>query len=340
MDGKEISSNTPTPVNAPSLVWSGWLEDLRFLRLLEDKDLRLHVGFGYYLGAPIEKDLWVASEYGRPTQSQLPRPRIVHDYQELVAGVPDGFWVSEPDPLRERMSVPLVESRIYWINTDTVRTQVDITNLYNLGLLDDAARDYVEVGGGYGRLAQAVLKSSPASTYTIVDFPEILDTVRRRFALACPEIPVYTGHQEDFDLVQTNRGSLRLISNESRERELDCDVLINVNSFFEMTNAQVLDYIESGRIRWRQIYSNNRERQPDNFQLTSPLTELLGRVGELWPESVAGQSYGAAGGSLERIEENRKLVLVVSHHGHSWTPPIRPQQLQGIARGYMPAVFS
>lgn len=327
-------------MSAPSLVWSGWLEDLRFLHVLDAEALRLHVGFGYYLGAPIERDLWVASEYARPTNSQVSPPKIVSDYRDLVTGVPNGFWASEPDPLRERISVPLVESRTYWINTDTVRTQVDISNLYNLGLLGKTARHYVEVGGGYGRLAQAVLNSCPASTYTIVDFPEILDIVRRWFAHACPEIPVYTTYEEDYDLTQDEPGSLRLVSNGSRGSALDCDVLINVNSFFEMTDAQVLDYVDSGRICWQQIYSNNRERQPDNEELTFPLTELLSRVGELWPEPAARPKYGVEEASTGLVDENRKLVLVVSRPGHSWSPQIQPNQLLGTSGGYMPTVFS
>ena len=138
-------------VAKPSQVWNQWLADLEFLSEMRAESLRLHVGFGYYLGSPIEGDLWAASRW-RVDKTDYVATRKIEDFSRLTQAVSQSFWVSEPDPARERFSVAPISNVDIWINTDTLRTQVDVTNLTRLGLLGHEPLSYVEVGGGTGNL--------------------------------------------------------------------------------------------------------------------------------------------------------------------------------------------
>ena len=44
--------------HSPSKVWLNWLNQIEFLNEIRPEFIRMLAGFGYYLGAPIEADIW------------------------------------------------------------------------------------------------------------------------------------------------------------------------------------------------------------------------------------------------------------------------------------------
>ncbi len=71
-----------------SSIWSTWLEQLAFLNLLEDKILRMHVGFGFYLGAPIASDIWNANMVREMYPgANVIRERIINDQKRLTKSI-------------------------------------------------------------------------------------------------------------------------------------------------------------------------------------------------------------------------------------------------------------
>jgi len=189
------------------------------------------------------------------------------------------------------------------------------------------------VGGGYGQLARAVLSASPKSTYTIIDFPEILDVVRRWITWASPDIRIISGDSDEAHEVPS--GCLRLIPNTLLNTKVDCDVLININSFCEMTDAQVISYIDQSRISWKFLYSNNRNRQFMNFDLTTPLIELLLKYGIVWPTIMDYQTLSAEGRTRT---DDSKMITITTRFGTEWLPPMEPQDIAGLAGPAMPGL--
>ena len=295
----------------PSKVWEDWLEDLVFLREIPNQRLRRHVGHGYLIAAPIEKDFWSAAAFRRDLASGESQ---VQQFDELTVEVPERLWLSEPDPSRAQYSIPVQRGgNTFWLNADTFRTQVDLSNLHHLGLLESST-SFVEVGGGYGRLAHAVLTSSNVSvSYAVIDFPEILEIVHRWISYVEPEIPIYS-HASGFSLQANDRNGLHLIPNSNEKARIESEVLINVNSFFEMRSSQVHHYLNSICVGVPLVYSHNRDRQPDNHELDTTIRGTLGQYGQL-------HSWSAASRKGDLPSESDKWLSVLARYGSSWRPP-------------------
>jgi hypothetical protein len=69
------------------------------------------------------------------------------------------------------------------------------------------------------------------------------------------------------------------------------DLLINENSFCEMSQDQVLDYLEAKNLNFKYMYSNNRDRQFMNRDLPEGLNSLLERYFKLSPSINEYQNY-------------------------------------------------
>ena len=296
----------------PSKVWDGWLEDLEFLELLPDSSLRVHVGHGYLLGAPIEKDLWLTRAGQRPGQDSGIDSRE-NEYFEVVRGLPSELLLTEPDPSREKFSAQLsVGDSTVWVNADTIRTQIDVANLYHLGLLEHDS--IVELGGGYGRLAHAIISSvGPHLRYGLVDFPQVLNVVERWVRHVSPEIPIYWQRNGHF-FPENSPAGLHLIPTNDQLESVSGDLLLNVNSFYEMRSDQVRHYLGAVMSRVPLIYSHNRDRQPDNTELTNPLREILADYGDVFAWSASLRS------NLPPTELD-KWISIVRRNNSRWQEP-------------------
>lgn len=276
----------------PSLVWLSWLEQLSFLNFIPDDQLRLHVGFGYYIGAPIESDIWrVARAKNNPLELHND---LIEEYKKLVANISEEFMISETDQLAPIFcsEFKTKSGKARNICTDVLRSQVDITNLYNLGLLKDS-NTILEIGGGYGQMAAGVLNAMPGVAYAIVDFPEILNIVYRWISHAHKEIPIHIQIDKSQTQINSLKPGLNLISNSNWANfSGKPDLIINVNSFCEMTEGQVLDYIKSPVFKNAFLYSNNRDKQFQNGELGS-LTKIFSENGFLWPPPSEYEQFSA-----------------------------------------------
>jgi putative sugar O-methyltransferase len=90
-------------------------------------------------------------------------------------------------------------------------------------------RHVVEIGAGFGRTCQSLLKLSPLiESYTIVDLPEVLKLSRAYLEKSIPEL---------FE-------KIRFISNEEMVEweSLKADLVINIDSFQEMPPAVIDNY--------------------------------------------------------------------------------------------------
>lgn len=206
-----------------SSIWGTWLEQLAFLNLLEDKILRMHVGFGYYLGAPIASDIWNANMVREMHPgANVIQERLINDQLRLTKNIDKKYHWSEPDVSAPYFSV--LDANNKYINSDVLRTQADLSNLLNLNLLrQEQEMNIMEIGGGYGMLAAAITTLFPRINYTIIDFPSVLK-IQERFLK-------YIG-------VDMNR--VRFVSNDdSNNNQKSYDLGININSFCEMKESAV-----------------------------------------------------------------------------------------------------
>lgn len=315
-------------VTNPSVVWAEWLEILSFLQFVPDSDLRRLVGHCYLLGAPIEKDYWLTRHSTRRGRDSQDDEREA-SYRAKVSGLPTKFWCSEPDPEREKFSLPVAEGgKNYWVNADILRTQVEILNLCRLKLLD--FDHFVEIGGGYGQLARAILAMKPTATYVIVDLPRVLDVAERWVRHVAPEVEIVRDIPARLDSVQPG-GTLTLVPNTADLGGLAADVVINVNSFFEMTTEQVRYYVSEAMKIAPLIYSNNREIQIDNQELSVPVTKVIAEFAKL-------HTFGVEGSEDSSEVHSAKLVTVGSRLGLNWAGPEDLGGLSNESSPYQPAL--
>jgi len=277
----------------PSEVWTDWLKQIAFLDQVDQKYLRSLVGFGYYLGSPIEKDIWRINRFkaGEKIDS------LVTDYKSIVADETD-FLLSELDPGKASFSLPAqVDGKYCWINTDIVRMQVDLSNMVRFGLLSNCQK-ICEIGGGYGQLAVGILTNNMSLSYTVIDFPQILSVVDRWVSFLDCGIKIRCYDNVESYAQFCSEPGLHLLPNTlvNRNFELDFDLGININSFCEMTEDQVKLYLNS--IKCKVFYSNNRDRQPNNSQLDS-LSNIFQQNCEIYPNP---ESY-------EKFETKKQVYL-------------------------------
>lgn len=295
----------------PSVTWENWLEQLAFISRLHDHELRLHVGFGYYLGAPIENDIWRANRFKSGEVDAATQPR--KDYVRLVSSLPEHMKFTEPDPCREIISVTESEMSTRYINADILRMQADASNMWRLGLLSSAKR-IVEIGAGYGMMAANLIRAGITRQYLIIDLPEILEISARWLGYLWKvgelPVPVYTQFHSD-DMIGGKDGVFLLPSDnfsQSFER-LECDILINLNSFCEMPSDVVQNYIK-GAIKFSKLYSANSEKQFMNDEI-GRLSDIFSQnIKCLWPKP---EDY-------RMIDESIKKYVYVGSN-EMWSPP-------------------
>ena len=272
---------------SPSQVWHHWLDHISFLTDVNPRYLRFLVGFGYYLGSPIEKDLWRVNRYREGSKEE----KISEDFERII-GDDCKFLLNEHDPKREDFSVPYQRNGItHWLNTDVIRMQVDMSNIERFGLAD--FNNICEIGGGYGQLALGFLMNNPKVKYTIIDFPQILSVVEIWMRHLSKGILVKNYDNIESYLDESSAPGLHLLPN-NLLAETDCilqfDLGLNINSFCEMSAEQIEFYFS--RLKFQNFYSNNRDRKPNNHEIDD-LTAILLKNSKLYPKpcSYASGNY-------------------------------------------------
>jgi hypothetical protein len=232
-------------------------------------------------------------------------------YKFLVDGLPEMFWLSEP--LCPGVKGPIgVNYRGRIINQDICRYQSCVTNLYNCGVFNSLAhghglRSILEIGGGYGGLAyqmsEILERLNQKTTYIIIDLPEILLFAGAFLMVNKPNGNIYIYDTATFTDEFIRKGIYEydfvLLPNFALKRLWalpEVNLIINMQSFQEMTPSQINDYLCFADAHLSGfLYSDNIEKHPFNKQITGEtVTSLLAERFELFP---SGKFYDGVIGS-------------------------------------------
>jgi len=184
------------------------------------------------------------------------------------------------------------------INVDTLKFYEVLIGLQKGGVLEAMrAKDrplVCEIGSGWGGFAYQFKTLFPRAVYVLVDFPELFLFSATYLASVFPDAKLHfcTGSnlddRGDADFVFVPQTQARLIAS------LPLDLVVNMVSFQEMTDAQVRGYGQlAAAAGCPLLYSLNRERSPYNTELTS-VTEALSDAYRLTGVDVLPTDYTSA----------------------------------------------
>lgn len=274
-----------THIMYPNDLWSKWMSFLSFIFEFSPemlKNIRLHTGLGYFLGKPWTTEFWENKEYkcGLRDYEQL---TVVKDYSRLIRGIPEKYWCSEiiASELVEEICTQFKGRNI---NGDICRAQATMSNLFIAKVFSKFLNDgsiILEIGQGYGQLGNQ-LSSMVNCRVVCIDQPEILYwcAVFTHVCRPGTNIYVYSPDKQnvnicdivtkyDFVLLPAYRADLIY--------DMDVDLVINENSFGEMTEKQVSYYLDIVKQASKMLYSNNYEKQFMNRNLAS-VGDMLSRI--------------------------------------------------------------
>ncbi len=187
-------------------------------------------------------------------------------YVSATKNVPKEYWTGEPPtPCIPRPLGVIYEGHV--INPNVVRYQSCISNLYFAGAfkaVTDAQTKQiiVEVGGGYGALAHGIGSIlGKKATYMIIDLPEILLMSGAFLTVNNPEKQIYiydpATFRPEFALSEILNYDFVLMPNYVLSKLCQIKqvaIMINMQSFQEMSQSQVRDYLDFFRDRARLLY--------------------------------------------------------------------------------------
>lgn len=252
---KERSSLQKDSLFYPSKIWhkaNKLFSYLRYLPAEELESIRIHttpvtgspvLDFAYHPVRDADEEtklntFWAASQYNTATEA-----------------LPNQYWISEPTPnaITESVCLPF---RNKLISNDLVRYQRFITNLYNLGILNDLEgreqKTILEIGTGYGALPYQLSNILGENTcYILVDLPELLFWAAVYVTINKPDARIFVYnpalHRAKLSQEQIAEYDFLFIPN-YKLMELLGDVPIhlgiNLLSFQEMTERQVRFYCD------------------------------------------------------------------------------------------------
>ncbi|UBF25411.1 putative sugar O-methyltransferase [Kovacikia minuta CCNUW1] len=220
-------------------------------------------------------------------------------YQDLLSDLPEAYWISEP-PTPYLPKLMGVEYQGLVINRTVARHQIAIANMYHVGLLKTLLESrqkqlIVEVGGGFGGLAHQLGNIlGDRATYLIIDLPEMALFQVPFLAVNNPEKSIYIYDAEtftpdflrngiyDYDFVFVPNYAL----NQLKVLE-EIGVMINMQSFQEMTATQVREYVEFGTKRIQHyFYSDNADHHPHNLSNLVSVSQILEEYLDLYPSQA------------------------------------------------------
>lgn len=280
-------------VSQPSDFWSGSLSVFEYLINLSSRDfenIRFHTSL-------------ITGESTHTYAHLNPPPDGVAfansiGYAFYTSNIPEAFWLGEPPA--PRMPYPLgltYKGRI--INNDTTRYQSCVANLYTAGflteLLNSTRRSVIlEVGGGYGGMANHLGNLlSGRATYIILDLPEMFLFSGAYLSLLNPNKRIYFYDKSTFTNEFLQRGLFdydyvllpNYVTAQLAEMGPDLELMLNMQSFQEMTPAQIDQYAAFGAKKVTgYIYSNNLDCHPINEVLApGTVSSHLNKFFQLFP---------------------------------------------------------
>ena len=223
-------------------------------------------------------------------------------YDALRRGLPERYWIAAPHLCGEYGH--LIDGNL--VNEKILKWLENIRVLWHNGVLPRLETVHqptiMEIGAGYGGMAHHLMTMFPGARYVIVDIPETLLFSasyltmihgKDRVQLLDSDIPVASISPEG----SPEGGTFLMVPNVllSSLSSLHFGLAINMNSFQEMIESQVTQYLEFLAPRSDVLYSRNI----DEFEFSSDkvaVTPLLRRFFDLtvpdpwpaeWPEQKA-----------------------------------------------------
>ena len=249
-------------VTKPNIMWKKCLEMMSFIYDLSDESLqkiRLHTGFGFFIGSNWSTCYYEKQEIELGIK-KLSESRYIEDYNKLTRNISEEYLCSEIDINRSLISIKYND---LFINEDVLRVQSTISNLSCLS--DCNINKYLEVGGGYGGLCNQFRKLFKPRQSIIIDHPEVNFWSAVYTFINNPgcsiEIVNDNSKISNSDFVFIPTYFTNVLENEK------IDLLVNENSFSEMTSDQVNYYLDT--IPFELLYTNNRDKQFMNNELNS-----------------------------------------------------------------------
>jgi glycosyltransferase involved in cell wall biosynthesis len=161
-----------------------------------------------------------------------------------------------------------------------------------------------EIGAGWGGFAYQFKTLFPKSTYVIVDFPELFLFSATYLATVFPDARLAFAGADDTPLGDADFVFVPQTL-ASRDTVGALDLLVNMVSFQEMTDAQVRRYADLGAATGCQlIYSFNRGRSPYNTELINVSNALADRY-QLTEVPVLDTDYTTA---MKRLPKAGKMA--------------------------------
>ena len=273
-------------------LWSELLSVFSYVMNLSTDDLkniRFHTSL---ISGPSIWDTW----YPYPLDPDPEAEARKLGYIQAIRDLPEKYWIGEPPtPGMPRPSGVNYKGHI--VNTNIARFQGYVRDLYNAGalsFLEEAKQKQlvVEVGGGYGGLAHNLgIILGKQATYIIIDLPELFIFQGAFLAVNNPEKAIYVYDSETFNSEFLVRDlydyDFALIPNFALDklREInEIALLMNMDSFQEMSEKQVQEYIDFARERVTYcIFSDNLDRHPYNRSDLTSVSVLLEAYFDLYP---------------------------------------------------------
>jgi len=275
-----------SPGVAPSTYWQYSARPSSYTRRMppeEFSNIRLHTYF-------IDSSCCIP-EVGFPPDHYQP------SYDALRSGLPERYWIGAPQLCAE--SGHLIDGRL--VNYKVVEWQRTVRNLWHNGelpRLEKIQRPVIlEIGAGYGGIANHFMNIYPEAVYIIVDIPETLLFSASYLTLIHGQDRVHLLDQETPVASDSLNGGSFLMVPDFRLPSifsLNFDLAINMFSFGEMTESQVTDYLEFLAPRTDVLYSKNPESfafTTDPFAVTPLLRQYFDlRVVTPWPTKPPGNN--------------------------------------------------
>jgi hypothetical protein len=228
--------------------------------------------------------------YDYRTHRTRPRQRLVEKLRALQALAPPGLLVPEWRSLGGFGFD--VDGELY--NIDTLKFFEVLLALERGAVLPEfrgnAERRLVwEIGAGWGGFPYQFKTLCPNVTYVITDFPELFLFSATYLMTAFPEARVaFWGEAPTASLFESWQEIDFLFMPHTALAELApprLDLTVNMVSFQEMTQAQVVAYVERAyRLECPFLYSLNRDRSGYNPEIES-VSEIISRF--YWPRDVS-----------------------------------------------------
>jgi hypothetical protein len=296
-----------------------WRESWVFLRYifdLQDQDIELIELHASFVAGKHPFIWWYLDANVRPDQTE-----VAVAYQRLTKDIPSQLCIGAP-PLKNfpRQNGILLGSRI--VNTDIVRFQSAISNLFTMGILSDLKiKDrpvIMEVGCGFGGLAFQFSKILDKMTYVLVDIPEALFLAGAYLIVNHPDAKIYIyddDFSQDFFAENHQKYDYMLIPDfalSACKGKVGLDLFINMASFQEMTEKAIEDYARFAADQCTGfLYSDNGSKHPHNELIVSSVEDILGGYFELVPKAdVYGETYQESKVFLGRSKKSKGTLYL------------------------------